>query len=133
MFFIHVFIFYRSELPYLESTIQEVIRITTPIPISLPQETISDTTLFGYKIPAGTKYMVNFTKAHRDPNVWVDPDKFDPARFMTKDGKCNYKHPGWMGYGVGWYGFYLIWEGWIRFGRESNVKKAGLTACSEGE
>ncbi|XP_064644177.1 cytochrome P450 2J4-like [Lineus longissimus] len=91
----------RLDLPYLEASILEVLRISSPVPISLPQETLLDTEIFGYKIPVGTKYMINFCMAQNDPNVWTKPKEFDPERFITEEGKCNYKHDGWCAYGIG--------------------------------
>lgn len=35
--------------------------------------------------------MVNLWKLHRDPNVWSDPDQFQPERFLTSNKDIDYQ------------------------------------------
>lgn len=41
----------------------------------------------GYTIPKGTVVLPNLWSVHRDPTVWDDPDTFNPARFLDREGK----------------------------------------------
>lgn len=41
----------------------------------------------GYTIPKGTLVFPNLWSVHRDPAVWENPDTFNPARFLDKEGK----------------------------------------------
>lgn len=47
----------------------------------------SKDTFFGeYFIPKGTVVMANIRGVHMDPNIWKNPETFDPARFLKEDG-----------------------------------------------
>ena len=45
------------------------------------RQTVRDTDLVGYYVPAGTHVMVWPSMNHRLPELWTEPDKFDPERF----------------------------------------------------
>ncbi|CAO2819338.1 unnamed protein product [Amaranthus hypochondriacus] len=77
----------ESDIPslnYLQSVIKEVLRLHPPGPLlSWARLSVTDTTLDGYHIPAGTTAMVNMWAITRDPQIWVDPLRFYPERFDT--------------------------------------------------
>jgi len=50
----------QPNLPFVEATILEVMRIRTVVPLSLPHLTLSDSNVCGYFIPAGTKVSLTF-------------------------------------------------------------------------
>nr|KAG5711010.1 hypothetical protein BaRGS_013744 [Batillaria attramentaria] len=77
----------RQEMTYLEATIMEVLRIADIVPMSLPHSTSCDVTLAGYTIPKDAFIMPNLDSVLQDPEVWGDPDKFRPDRFIGPDGK----------------------------------------------
>ncbi|KAB1221242.1 Cytochrome P450 82A4 [Morella rubra] len=72
-------------------------------PLSLPHESIEDCTLAGYHVPAGSRLLVNLSKLHRDPRVWVDPNKFRRERFLTthKDVDVRGQHFELIPFGSG--------------------------------
>lgn len=59
----------------------------------LPREALKNYTFKGTKItiPKGTKVWIPAFPIHRDPNIYPDPDKFDPERF-TEEAVAN-RHP----------------------------------------
>lgn len=72
---------------YLQAVIKEVLRLHPPGPLlSWARLAITDTTIDGCHVPAGTTAMVNMWAIARDPEVWRDPLEFKPERFMTEDG-----------------------------------------------
>jgi cytochrome P450 len=77
----------RSRMVFLEATLLEVLRMHSILPLSLPHETLCDTSVGGFHIPAHTMVMVNLYSAHRDPADWPHPDVFDPDRFIDSDGQ----------------------------------------------
>ncbi|KHN15903.1 Cytochrome P450 78A3 [Glycine soja] len=50
---------------------------------------ITDTTIDGYHVPAGTTAMVNMWAIARDPEVWLDPLEFKPERFMGLENEFS--------------------------------------------
>ena len=77
----------KKNLPYLEATITETLRISSLVPLSVPHKTTVDTTLQGYSIPKGTTVIANLWSLHHDPEIWDDPHAFRPERFLDEEGK----------------------------------------------
>ena len=71
----------RGNLPYLESTVAELLCIATTTPLSIPHKSTRESTLGGYNIPKDTMMMTNLWAIHHDPGEWEDPDVFKPERF----------------------------------------------------
>lgn len=69
-----------GRLDYLGLVIKEVLRLYPPIHVGnrLADE---DLELCGYRIPAGTRVMYSIYLSHRDPDHWLEPEKFNPDRF----------------------------------------------------
>ena len=80
-----------TNLVYLQAIIKETMRLHPPALISPAHESIDNCVVAGYNIPKGTRLMVNLWKLHRDPNVWSDPDQFQPERFLTSNKDIDYK------------------------------------------
>ena len=76
----------RGNLPYMESTIAEVLRISTIVPLSLPHKATRDTTLGGYEVPEDTMLITNSWAIHHDHDEWDKPHVFDPERFIDSNG-----------------------------------------------
>ncbi|XP_031271346.1 cytochrome P450 81C13-like [Pistacia vera] len=86
------------KLAYLRGIINETLRITTKAVLP-PRESSEECKIAGYDIPQGTQLFVNVSAVHRDPNLWTDPDVFNPERFQDiaeeKEG-CKF-----LSFGVG--------------------------------
>ncbi|MQA94879.1 MAG: cytochrome P450 [Streptosporangiales bacterium] len=63
----------------LKPTIEEMLRWVSPV-IYMRRTATADTELRGRTIRAGDKVVMYYGAANRDPEVFADPDRFDPAR-----------------------------------------------------
>ncbi|GFQ85646.1 cytochrome P450 2B1 [Trichonephila clavata] len=89
----------KSKLTYLNAFIQETFRISDFFNFFPSQECVKETTLGGYRIPKGAITLLNFYSAHRDPETYQEPEKFNPSRFIQTEGKRKEELP--MTFGVG--------------------------------
>ncbi|GFG76681.1 cytochrome P450 [Mycobacterium botniense] len=69
-----------EKLETLDLVMNESLRMVTPLPFNMRQ-TVRDTDLLGYYVPAGTNVTIWPGMNHRLPELWTEPDKFDPERF----------------------------------------------------
>lgn len=67
-------------MPLTEMAFKEALRIIPPVP-ALPRRALRDFTFAGYAIPAGTSVGINPLFTHHMPEIWPEPDRFDPQRF----------------------------------------------------
>lgn len=79
----------RDKLPLTQSCLLEILRHATPVVFAIPHSTTDDTVLDGYFVPKDTVVFVNLYSAHRDRNVWRDPEVFDARRFLNTDGSID--------------------------------------------
>nr|ANY58160.1 putative CYP719 [synthetic construct] len=80
-----------NKLPYLQAVIKETMRMKPIAPLAIPHKACRDTSLKGRKIDKGTQIMVNIYALHHNENVWKEPFKFMPERFLQTDQDVNGK------------------------------------------
>ncbi|XP_059645441.1 cytochrome P450 736A117-like [Cornus florida] len=71
-----------EEMLYLKAVIKETLRLHPPIPLHV-REASEDVRVMGYDIAAGTMVMINAWAIGRDPMSWVEPEEFQPERFLN--------------------------------------------------
>src|SRR5581483_7961980 len=69
------------QLEYLDAVIKETMRLT-PIATLVARRLHEAVRIDGLDLPAGTSVGANIYLAHRRPEVWPDPERFDPDRFV---------------------------------------------------
>ncbi|MFD5434123.1 cytochrome P450 [Kitasatospora sp. NPDC127067] len=65
-----------------QALVSETLRLY-PSAWLLPRHALEDDVIAGHRIAAGTDVLVCPYLTHRDPALWPDPERFDPARFAT--------------------------------------------------
>ncbi|CAH1403911.1 unnamed protein product [Nezara viridula] len=75
-----------SMCPYTEATILETMRIRPVVPLGIPHGATKDTQIAGFRVPEGTMIIVNQWTLHHNPKYWINPEEFEPKRFIDSDG-----------------------------------------------
>jgi len=91
----------RPNLPLVQATILEALRVGNPVPLAVPHVTITDTTLCGYRVPKDTIVFANTESIHLDPKCWEDPTVFNPYRHIDTDGKLVTNQGNFYPFGAG--------------------------------
>ncbi|MFF0215007.1 cytochrome P450 [Streptomyces vinaceus] len=83
----------------VQALVHETLRLY-PSAWILPRYAVEADVLAGRAVEAGSDVVVCPYLTHRDPGLWPDPEKFDPRRFTTPDGRPA--HPGaYLPFGIG--------------------------------
>ena len=91
----------RPNLPLIQATIIETLRVGNVGPLLLPHVTISDTTLCGYRVPKNTIVFPNTESVHLDPKCWENSTVFNPYRHIDTDGKLITNQGNFYPFGAG--------------------------------
>jgi cytochrome P450 len=67
---------------YLDAAVKEVLR-TRPVLSITPRRVLQPYRLGEYTLPGGVYVAPCLYLAHRRPDAWPDPTRFDPARFLS--------------------------------------------------
>ena len=71
-----------DKLETFDLVINEALRMVTPLPFNVRQA-VRDTAIQGHYVPAGTNITLWPGMNHRLPELWTDPERFDPDRFAA--------------------------------------------------
>lgn len=98
----------RDSLPFIEALYKEVLRWEPLGPIGIPHRysadhddeyngrrecpsicIVYDNARLGMRIPANSMIIANIWHMLRDPKVYKNPGRFNPARFLGPDSESN--------------------------------------------
>ena len=69
----------RAQPEGTRAAVEEMLRLISPITV-VPRHPHRDTVVAGYAFPGGVDRFLFLPAANRDPDVFPDPDRFDPGR-----------------------------------------------------
>ncbi|XP_070032834.1 cytochrome P450 71AU50-like [Nicotiana tomentosiformis] len=70
-----------ENLKYLDMVAKEGLRLHSVVPL-MHHEAMEECVVNGFHIQKGSRIMINCYAVQRDPNVWPEPEKFFPERFV---------------------------------------------------
>lgn len=73
-----------SSLFYLDLVVKESLRILPPVPM-ISRTLREDVVLNGVNIPAKSEIVLMIYDLHHNPDVFPDPEKFIPERFLQEN------------------------------------------------
>ena len=88
-----------DRLPLAEQAFKEALRMTAPVP-SLPRRALKPFRFGGIDVPAGVGVSVSPSFVHKMPDVWPEPERFDPGRFAPEAVRARHKY-AWVPFGGG--------------------------------
>jgi cytochrome P450 len=78
---------------------QEALRLYPPV-YMFGRDATEDVTIGGHDIPTGTNTLVSPWALHRLPQLWPDPERFDPSRF-TAENEAKRHRFAYLPFGAG--------------------------------
>jgi cytochrome P450 len=70
-------------LSYVRMVLQEALRLYPPA-WAIARQSIAEDEIGGYRIPARTVVTLCSYRTHRHPELWPDPERYDPERFTPR-------------------------------------------------
>jgi len=88
-----------KKLPYTLAVFKEAMRLYPPAYL-LGRRVVKDVELGGYRLKKNTIVFVNILGIHRRADLWPDPERFDPERFV-RDKEKQLPRCAYMPFGGG--------------------------------
>ena len=74
-----------AKLPYLDAVCKETLRIYPVAMLTFPRTVLEPTELIGYKLEAGQVLMGCIYLLHQREDIYPEPHKFKPERFLERE------------------------------------------------
>lgn len=89
------------DLPFIDSIIKETMRLHPAAVLLAPHLALEDCKVDGYDIAKGTTVFINTWSIGLDPDLWDDPESFQPKRFLGSDIDVKGHHFELLPFGSG--------------------------------
>nr|KAH0807221.1 hypothetical protein GEV33_015570 [Tenebrio molitor] len=80
-----------QEMKYLERALKEVLRLYPSVHFISRNLGDDVVTASGYELPKNTLVHLHIYDLHHNPDIYPDPERFDPDRFLPEN--CQNRHP----------------------------------------
>lgn len=77
----------RTRLPYTDAVLHEAQRLLALVPMGIPRALTRTTCFRGYTLPQGTEVFPLLGSVLHDPEVFKQPEEFNPGRFLDAEGR----------------------------------------------
>ena len=95
-----------KEMKYLNAIVKETLRIYPPAAAIASRKLAKPIKIGSYVLPTNTRCSVNIWQIHHNPNIWEDPYRYNPERFLNDEKR----HPfSWIPFSSAprnWYAIY---------------------------
>ncbi|KAJ5788307.1 cytochrome P450 [Penicillium paradoxum] len=91
----------RSNLPYIDAIVTEILRWHTVAPLSIPHRAEEDHVINGYLIPKDALLLPNIWAYNHNPEIYPEPSEFKPERFIPSEGIDAAPDPRNVAFGFG--------------------------------
>lgn len=71
---------------YLDMVVKESLRLLPPVSF-IGRRLVDDIEMNGVTVPAGTDFTIPIYVIHRNPEIYPDPERFDPERFSDENAQ----------------------------------------------
>jgi cytochrome P450 len=82
---------FLESIPYARRVWRETLRLYPPLPI-FGRTAKSDVAFGGVDVDAGSHVLLSPYVVHRNPDVWPDPERFDPSRFAGERDRHEFAY-----------------------------------------
>ena len=89
-----------AAMPLTERVFREALRLVPPVPF-IPRRTVKSFDWRGYHIPEGTWVSCLPAMVQLSPEIWTDPQEFDPDRFSPNRAEGSGNKHSWSPFGGG--------------------------------
>ncbi|KAI1653197.1 cytochrome P450 [Daldinia decipiens] len=92
--------------PYIRAIVEEIFRFRPVFPVGIPHRSAKETYYRGCRIPEDSIIFMNIYGLFHDPDLYDDPETFDPERFLkspfgTKEGADTRAYRSNLAFGAG--------------------------------
>ncbi len=89
-----------AKMEQTEHVFKEALRLVPPVPF-IPRRTLKPFDWHGYHIPAGTEISLNPGPTMLSPDLFPNPEQFDPGRFSANRAEDQVHRFAWAPFGGG--------------------------------
>uniref|UniRef100_A0A7N2L0M8 Cytochrome P450 n=1 Tax=Quercus lobata TaxID=97700 RepID=A0A7N2L0M8_QUELO len=79
-----------ANLPYFQAVAKETLRLYPPLPMTT-RKCCHSCKIGGFEIPQETMVLIKLYAIMRDPNLWSNPNEFQPESFLVSSEKQESK------------------------------------------